>query len=71
MCKRIQNLQVYSKDIEYSVCAWAKRYDERMDMIMSQSEPDLRQKYLTQRLFKREDEHVDLIQSIDEQMECE
>ena len=70
MCKRIQNLQVYSKDIEYSVCAWAKRYDERMDMVMSQSEPDLRQKYLTQRLFKR-DEYVDLIKSIEEQMEWE
>ena len=68
MCKRIQNLKVYSKDIEYSVCAWAKRYDERMDMVMSQSEPDLRQKYLTQRLFKR-DEYVDLIKSIEEQME--
>ena len=46
MFEKINNLENHSKNIEYSVCTWAQRYDERMDMVLNKRLPDQRQKYL-------------------------
>lgn len=47
MFEKIHSLKNHSKNIEYSICSWAQRYDERMDMIFNKKMPDQRQKYLT------------------------